>query len=214
LEDPVNDTWRARGATLRGAIRLDLPSVRIDARAGRSALSGEARLPELSGFIYSASESRAWVEATVRIGTLASSWQAAITAGTIRERRIRRDYLYERREEFTSWTPGVSASLAFPVGPGTWMSLDGGIATRLNSASIPDPAGLEESYLRFIAPALAWRAAQVVARRAGLGLRQQLGAGAIVLRAGYARTSPVGDPLPLQPEGDRRSWDLSLTMEW
>jgi hypothetical protein len=216
-EDPASDRWTAHATTLGAALRRRLPiGLTVEVEAGRTTLLGNAERSDLDGIIFRGEEAVAWVSGEARLVPRDARWSATLRVGTRREVRKGADFVARRRAEIDAWTPGGGAAVALTVGSHTRLQLGGSVALRSVAAQVPDPIGLESSYVALIWPDLAYAATRMAPWSLNAAGCRRIRRVELCLDGTFMRSGPSGArPVhSLAPDGKRTTWETGVAVRW
>lgn len=214
-----NDTWDGDGWHAGGAVTRPLLGDRVLAYAAAryEAFDGQAFRSDLpSGAIVIASE--AIVRGTAELRwSLTPDWTAGARYALFRESRLQNDYIAQVGSDITRSVHGIGLETARRITPSTRVAIGAGAAFHSGHGILPDPADTGPVYARLVAPELALYMAETrtstLAATVQRTVSERLAVSAQVRYATLAAPdrSAAGGALP---EGQRRSWTASVTLEW
>ena len=208
--DRIAERWRAEGSETRAMLQRRWGRrVRVTLVASDESANGDATRPDLTGVSYRGSDRRRAAEADVR-SAVGPVWDVGATGGATQVERTGVDFVATDAAATRVLTPFGSAELARRWSWGA-LALGASGAWSSPSGNIPSLEGRGPYYRRFIAPTLAYEAADASAVAgwvtATVGFR-----GAVLLGSVRAeRASPSSSGLQrLQPQGERSGWSAIL----
>lgn len=216
-ERPALDTWEADGWSAGLAVQARVPGVGALAtgHARYAKLGGEARRNDLEGIVFRGRETALELEGEVRYWSRDSLWFGAVAAGTVRESRLRQDYVAQLLSDVASWQPGVAVEIGQRTVGGTRVSVGTAYTVYRAISRIPDPATQGPLYQLLIAPELSLASSQATALALQATVAHPLRRSTSAwMRLTFEKLKPTASSgasaLPFRPGGERRSWSILL----
>lgn len=207
----VADRWRIGGSAVGhlGPVRTTVSGeyVRLDGDAFRKDLVGQ-------GSVFRAEEERLSLLVDARVAARDSSWMAGLRLNTVRESRLRRDFVVATGSEIESWKPALAVEVARRLGAVTALSVAAGLAFHDPTATLPDPGTLGPIYQELVAPELSLYTIEARPMTGAVTLRHELPDGpALFLNATFEDLRP-SSTTPVPVSGERRIWRIGLMARW